>query len=155
MRATPWIAAICGMVTLLGGCSREPEQVSAESASPPEATADQIQLDGFALGTRLGPHGGIAPGAERTEFGPHEQVFVAMLIRRAPVGTPIRVVWAAPGGIRLGEETKTVRPGQRYMNFAADISTIPPGRGYYAEVWAEGRVVGRVEFEVLPADVIV
>lgn len=149
MRPLLWIVTLAAVLSVSGACTRDPERASSAQSTAESAQEGLVQLEDFRLGTALGSDGAIAPGKQQNAFTPDETVFLAMRIRQAPVGAAVRVVWGAPGGIQLGEETKTIRPGQRYLHFAADISTIPVGENYYAEVWAQGRQIARVEFSII------
>jgi hypothetical protein len=69
-----------------------------------------------------------------------------MRLRDAPTGTTVKVVWKAPGGEALGDETKRLQPGQDYMFFSADAENLPAGSGYHAEISANGKPVTVLSF---------
>jgi hypothetical protein len=108
----------------------------------------QLSISEFQLGTRLGSHGGIAQGAQTSVFSTDQTVHVAMRLRDAPPGTVIKAVWQAPGGETLGEQTSGVRPGQDYVYFSADAENLPPGAGYRAEIFANGKPVTVLRFDL-------
>jgi hypothetical protein len=146
-------AVATGLLCLLAACSSKTNP-AAGATSGATAAADPnrpIVIDNFSMGTRLGPHGGIAKGANERMFAPGELIYLAMELKNAPVGTSVRVVWKAQGDIVLGEETKEVLPGQRFMNFAADSSSLPLEPKYHAEVFVNGKSLAKVEFGLVMA----
>ena len=126
---------------LFSGCSRE----------EPVDLNRPIKIENFAMGTALGPTGGIAYGADHKMFETGTIINVAMALKHAPVGTPVRVVWKGPGGDVIGQETKTVRRGQRFMNFAADSNVIPVMRNYQVDVFVHGTLLTNLRFDVILA----
>lgn len=142
-RVTP--LALCLVLTaLLGACSQNKETDA--QASRPSAAA-KMWIGEFQSGTRLGPHGGIAHRSEKTVFSAGDMIHIAMKLRDAPPGTTVTVVWKAPSGQKLGEETKRLRPGQDYMYFSADGENLQAGSGYHAEISTNGKPVTVVSFD--------
>jgi hypothetical protein len=141
------LLVLAGTAVLLCACERKSEQVSGSAA--PSATEQGIRIEDFALGTVLGSHGGIAKGASENRFETGQIVYLAMALKQVPVGTPVNVVWKGPGGEVLGQETKHVRRGQRYLNFAADSGNLPLGQRYRAEVSVNGQTLARLEFDLI------
>jgi hypothetical protein len=69
-----------------------------------------------------------------------------MELKHAPIGTVVHVVWKAQGDLVLGEETKEVRRGQRFMNFAADSSSLPLEPKYHVEVFVNDKQLAKLDF---------
>jgi hypothetical protein len=148
MKSALLIAA--GSALLLTACQREPNlapQVSGAS----HRTDIPVQIENFSLGTRLGPNGGIATGAGEHMFEAGQLIYIAMELKNAPVGTPVSVLWKGPGDTVLGQETKTVRRGQRFMNFAADSGALPVAPKYRVEVLVDGKTITQLEFDLILA----
>jgi hypothetical protein len=140
------------LLCLVAAC--DPKSPSSPRTVAPAADPSKpISIGNFGLGTRLGPHGGIAKGASDTQFAPGQLIYLAMELKNAPVGTVIHVVWKAQGDLVLGEETKEVRPGQRFMNFAADSSSLPLEPKYHVEVFVNGDRLAQLEFGLVMAAV--
>jgi hypothetical protein len=139
------------LLCLLAACSSKTEPAPSPQSNVTADASRPILIDNFSMGTRLGPHGGIAKGTNATMFAPGELIYLAMELKNAPVGTSVRVVWKAQGDIVLGEETKEVLPGQRFMNFAADSSSLPLEPKYHAEVFVNGKSLAKVEFGLVMA----
>jgi hypothetical protein len=135
---------------MLAACSPKPG--SADRGAQDNADPNRpIVIENFSLGTRLGPHGGIATGAGERMFPVGQLIYVAMELKNAPVGTVVHVVWKAQGDLVLGEETKEVRRNQRFMNFAADSSSLPLEPKYHVEVFVNGKPLAKLDFGLVLA----
>jgi hypothetical protein len=137
---------LCGALALLAtSCGRDGANRMGASHDP----SKPVQVENFSLGTRLGPNGGIATGAGEHAFSAGQLIYIAMELKNAPIGTQISVVWKGPGNTVLGQETKQVRPGQQFMNFAADSSSLPPAPKYQVEVLHNNKTLAQLEFELV------
>jgi hypothetical protein len=150
-------------LAVLAACAREqPEDplppptastdptTTAPPAGVPTQTTAQIWLDDFTLGRELSQDGSVATGTNENEFAPGEPIHLAMEVGDAPAKAAVRVQWVGPGDAPIAEETKTVTPGETYMNFTAQNTRAwQPGDDYRAEVWVEGQKVTELEFDVV------
>jgi hypothetical protein len=134
-------SALC----LLAACSPKTDP-KAQSAMIAADANRPILIENFSMGTRLGPHGGIAKGANEQVFAVGDLIYVAMELKHAPIGTVVHVIWKAQGDLVLGEETKEVRRGQRFMNFAADSSSLPLEPKYHVEVFVNDKQLAKLDF---------
>jgi hypothetical protein len=74
-----------------------------------------------------------------------------MEVGDAPATSPVKVVWYGPNETKIGEETKTVSSGQKYLNFTAtDTSSWAMG-DYRAEVWVGDEKVNEQQFNIVEA----
>lgn len=140
------IGAVVALAATLAACSRAPAGRTAHQETG--ASHATLSIDEFQTGTRLGSHGGIAPGAQTKRFKLGDAVHIAMRVRDAPPGTVVTVVWKAPGGETLGEDSSTVRPGQEHVYFSAESDDLKPGDGYQAEISANGKAVSIIRFDL-------
>jgi hypothetical protein len=138
------LRVLAAAVFLLSACTSEADKAAQEAAAK-----RPIQIDNFVLGTALGSHGGIAYGADHKMFEAGQLIYLAMELKHAPVGTPVRVLWKGPAGDVIGEETKLVRRGQRFMNFAADGGNLPVMQNYVVEVQVNGKTLSQLKFDIL------
>jgi hypothetical protein len=133
---------------LLNACTSETGEIAPGAAQ----SADQpVHIDNFSLGTALGSQGGIRAGADEKMFEAGQLIYLAMELKHAPVGTPVQVLWKGPAGDVIGQETKQVRRGQRFMNFAADSGNLPVAENYQVEVVVNGRTLTRLQFDLILA----
>lgn len=137
--------ALASIAALQGGCSKD---TGRNASSTSQDQPKKLSIGDLETGTSLGPHGGIAQGAEKSVFTASETIHVSMRLRNAPKGTTVKVVWKSPAGEALGEETKSLRPGQDYMHFSADGANLPPGAGYHAEISANGQPITVLKFDL-------
>ena len=113
--------------------------------SPPEA---QARIDDVSIGHAVGADGAIATDQTGDDFAPGQPVFIAMEVGDTPAGSAIKVAWFGPGETRVGEETKTVATGQRYLNFKADTTGWAKG-DYRAEVWIGDEKVNTQQLQIV------
>jgi len=144
------LSMLASSLCLLAACSQEPDPATPSGVAKANSSRP-IVIENFSLGTRLGPHGGIATGAGERMFEAGQIIYVAMELTHAPVGTAVHVIWKAKGDIVLAEETKEVRKGQRFMYFAADGSSLPVDPQYRVEVFVDGKQLAELEFGLVLA----
>lgn len=143
-------ALVVSTLFLLAACQRDAGRAPNISGAS-HRTDIPVLIENFSLGSRLGPNGGIATGAGEHMFEAGQLIYIAMELKNAPVGTPVSVLWKGPGDTVLGQETKTVRRGQRFMNFAADSGALPVAPKYRVEVLVDGKPITQLEFDLILA----
>src|SRR3954447_9337949 len=77
----------------------------------------QTMVDDVTIGKSVGADGTIAADQQGDDFAPGDTVPVAMEVGDTPADSKIKVVWYGPGETRIGDETKTVKAGDHYINF--------------------------------------
>lgn len=128
--------------------SEIPGTTSPSDLSP---AAAESRIDDVATGHELGADGAIATDKTGDEFAPGKPLYVAMTVADAPADSAVKVVWYGPNETRVGEETKTVTPGEKKLNFSAgDTSKWPEGE-YRVEVWLADEKVASDDFHIVPA----
>src|SRR5688572_20091792 len=151
------IALISGLV-LLNGCGGREEA----SEAPPTATTEeqpgtdsatdvspvnaQTWLDDFTIGSELDSSGAVVAGKTGDDFAPGQPVHIAMEVGDAPEGSAVKVVWYGPNETPMGEDTKTVSSGQKYLNFSAEDTQSWQKGDYRAEVWVGDEKVNQQMF---------
>lgn len=140
---------VLASIVLLGACGDKSADDSRNRLGASHDRNRPVQIENFSLGSRLGPHGGIAMGAGEHAFANGQLIYVAMELKNAPVGTQINAIWKGPGDVVVGRETKEVRLGQRFMNFAADSAALPVGHKYRVEIQAENKSFAQLEFDLV------
>ena len=160
-----WLLATTalGAVVALGGCGKREEAAEA----PPTATTQeqpgtdspsdvspvnaQTWLDDFTIGSELGPDGAMMAGKTGDDFAPGQPVHVAMEVGDAPEGAAVKVMWYGPNDTPMGDETKTVSNGQKYLNFTAKDTQSWQKGDYRAEVWVGDEKVNQQQFQIVDA----
>lgn len=117
--------------------------------NPAEA---QMRIDDVTLGHEVGPDGAVVAGETGDDFAPGSLVHLSMEVGDTPAGSAIKVVWFGPGETRVGEETKPVPAGAKYLTF--NIKTDGWALGdYRAEVWVGDEKVNTQQFQIVkPAE---
>ena len=139
-----------------------------ETAEPPVATttveqpgtaspADvapitaQTWIDDVTIGSELGPDGSMVAGKTGDDFAPGQPVNLSMEVGDAPANSQVKVVWYGPNETKIGEETKPVTAGQKYLTFtSADTASWAKG-DYRAEVWIGDEKVNQQQFQIVDA----
>jgi hypothetical protein len=162
MKAGIAAIAFAGALAVLAGCGREEpqeapatattqEQPGTEGASDVSPVNAQTWIDDVTIGSELDPEGKMVEGKTGDDFAPGQPVHLAMEVGDAPEGSAVKVVWYGPNDTQVGEETKPVTPGQKYLNFsAADTSGWQKG-DYRAEVWIGDEKVNQQMFQIVDA----
>lgn len=162
MRASiPLFLAIASLT--LAACGREErseapptapttEQAGTEAPSDVSPVNAQTWIDDVTIGSELGPDGAMVAGKTGDDFAPGQPVHVAMAVGDAPADAAVKVVWYGPNDTKVGEETKHVAAGQKYLSFtAADTKSWAKG-DYRAEVWVGDEKVNTQQFQIVDAD---
>jgi hypothetical protein len=112
----------------------------------------QMRIDDVTLGHEVGADGAIVTGKTGDDFAPGEMIHLAMEVGDTPAGSAIKVVWYGPGETRIGEETKPVATGAKYLNFNTKTDGWALG-DYRAEVWVGDEKVNTQQFQIVkPAE---
>jgi hypothetical protein len=157
------IAVMAGGLAILGGCGREEakeapptattqEQPGADSPSDVSPVNAQTWIDDVTIGSELGADGAIPAGKTGDDFAPGQAVHVAMEVGDAPQNAAVKVVWYGPNETKIGEETKPVTAGQKYLTFTATDTTAWAKGDYRAEVWVGDEKVNQQQFQIVDAD---
>ena len=156
-----FIAALLPLVLI--GCGRDEtaeapattttmEQPGTTSPSDVAPVTAQTWIDDVTIGSELGPDGNMAAGKTGDDFAPGHAIHVAMEVGDAPPGSAVKLVWYGPNETKIGEESKPVVAGQKYLNFTApDTSSWAKG-DYRAEVWIGDEKVNTQQFQIVDAD---
>jgi hypothetical protein len=152
-----------GGLILLSGCAREEpaeapptatttEQPGMDAPSDVSPVNAQTWIDDVTIGSELGGDGTIPAGKTGDDFAPGQPVHLSMEVGDAPENAAVKVVWYGPDETKVGEETKQVVPGQKYLPFtASDTSSWAKG-DYRAEVWVGDEKVNQQQFQIVDAD---
>ncbi len=166
---TSSIVIACGCL-VLGACGRdEPneapavapdtaqtgapvEQPGTDSPSDVSAVNAQTWVDDVTIGSKLNRDGSVDAGNTGDDFAPGQPVNLAMEVGDAPVSTPVKVIWYGPGETKIGEESKSITAGEKYLSFtAADTAKWTKG-DYRAEIWVGDEKVNQQQFQIVDAD---
>jgi hypothetical protein len=168
MRSVAAISAIAGLL-ILTGCGREEraeapaaaadtsergtpqEQAGTQSAADTSPVNAQTWIDDVSIGTQVAADGSIPADRAGDDFAPGQPVHVAMEVGDAPADAAVKVIWFGPNDARLGEETKRVTEGDKYLAFSAKDTTSWQKGDYRAEVWVGDEKVNTQQFNVTDA----
>jgi hypothetical protein len=130
----------------------EKEQPGTEQPGDLNPVEAQMAIDDVTLGHSTAPDGTIAADQQGDDFAPGEKVHLSMEVGDTPAGSLVKVVWFGPGETRIGEETKTVNTGDKYLTFqSADTGSWAKG-DYRAEVWIGDEKVNQQQFQIVDKD---
>jgi len=161
--------ALVGTMLLLGGCGREnaseapaaapdtsaqggpTEQPGTDSPSDVSPTTAQTWLDDFSIGSEIAPDGTIPAGKGGDDFAPGQAVYLSMEVNDAPPTTPVKVIWYGPNDTKIGEESKQVTQGEKYLSFTASDTKSWAKGDYRAEIWVGDEKVNQQQFNITDA----
>jgi hypothetical protein len=124
------------------------EQPGLEAPSDLAPTTAQSYIDDVTIGSELGPDGSMVAGKTGDDFAPGQTVHLTMEVGDAPPTSQVKVVWYGPNETKIGEETKPVVSGQKYLSFSsADTASWAKG-DYRAEVWIGDEKVNQQQFNI-------
>lgn len=162
MKRTTLYILLSLTLLIVAACGRD------ETAEPPAATATveqpgtaspadvapttaQSWIDDVTLGSELAADGSMAPGKTGDDFAPGQPVHVTMEVGDAPPASSVKVVWYGPNETKIGEDTKPVVSGQKYLSFTASDTTSWAKGDYRAEVWIGDEKVNTQQFQIVDA----
>ncbi|MEA2561455.1 MAG: hypothetical protein QOH06_2959 [Acidobacteriota bacterium] len=109
----------------------------------------QTMVDDVTIGKSMNPDNTIPAEAQGDDFAPGDTVHLSMEVGDTPAGSAVKVVWFGPNETRIGDETKTVTAGEKYLAFhSADTASWAKG-DYRAEVWIGDEKVNQQEFNIV------
>jgi hypothetical protein len=108
----------------------------------------QAYIDDVTIGHSVGADGTIPTGQTGDDFAAGQAINIAMKVHDAPAGTAVKVVYYGPGEKQVGEETKTVAGGEKYMTFMKDTKGWPKG-DYRADVFTGDEKVNTQQFQIV------
>lgn len=162
MRASMPLFLAIGSLTL-AACGREErseapptapttEQAGTEAPSDVSPVNAQTWIDDVTIGSELGADGAMVAGKTGDDFAPGQAVHIAMAVGDAPADAAVKVVWYGPNDTKVGEETKHVASGQKYLSFTASDTKSWAKGDYRAEVWVGDEKVNTQQFQIVDAD---
>jgi hypothetical protein len=127
------------------------EQPGTSAPSDLAPTTAQSYIDDVTIGSELAPDGSMVAGKTGDDFAPGSPVHLTMEVGDAPPASAVKVVWYGPNETKIGEESKPVVAGQKYLSFsAADTASWAKG-DYRAEVWIGDEKVNQQLFQIVDA----
>lgn len=162
MKKSTFVVALVLTTVLAFGCGREETaEAPAETTTVEQAGVDnpsdvspmnaQTWLDDFTIGSELGADGAMVVARTGDDFAPGQPVHIAMEVGDAPATSPVMVVWYGPNETKIGEETKIISAGQKYLNFTATDTKAWAKGDYRAEVWVGDEKVNTQQFNITDA----
>jgi len=151
------LMVLVAALALVGLAACERAETPDDTAVVPEpgdtnAVEAGLAIDDVSIGGQLGDDGAIAFGHNNNEFAPGDPIYVAMEVGDAPAGTNVRLVWYGPDGMEVGQQSKSVKQGDHYLNFQAAPTDAWTAGEYRAEVWANDEMVNEMDFEIEGGD---
>jgi hypothetical protein len=158
--------SVVSLLTVLAGCGRDEraeapapaadtsargtpeEQPGVASAADTSPVNAQTWIDDVTIGTQVNPDGSIPADKVGDDFAPGQPVTVTMEVGDAPANTPVKVVWFGPEATKIGEETKNVTSGEKYLPFTAKDTSAWAKGDYRAEIWVGDEKVNEQHFNV-------
>lgn len=129
----------------------ETEQPGTDQPGDLNPVEAQMAVDDVTLGKGTNPDGTIPVEQQGDDFAPGDSVNLSMEVGDTPAGSLIKVVWFGPGETRVGEETKTVNQGDKYVTFASTDTASWAKGDYRAEVWIGDEKVNTQQFQIVDA----
>lgn len=128
------------------------EQPGTTNPSDVAPVTAQTWIDDVTIGSELAPDGSMVTGKTGDDFAPGQPIHITMEVGDAPPNSQVKVVWYGPNETKIGEESKPVVSGQKYLSFtAADTKSWAKG-DYRAEVWIGDEKVNTQQFQIVDAD---
>lgn len=160
MTRTLVVAALAFVVILGAACGRdetaEPpatvttaEEPGTTSPSDIAPTTAQSWIDDVTIGSELAADGSMAAGKTGDDFAPGQAIHLTMEVGDAPPASSVKVVWYGPNETKIGEETKPVVAGEKYLNFTAQDTSSWALGDYRAEVWIGDEKVNTQQFQIV------
>jgi hypothetical protein len=127
------------------------EMAGTTSPSDVAPVTAQTWIDDVTIGHEVGADGAMVTGKGGDDFAPGQPVIVTMEVGDAPPGSAVKVVWYGPGETKIGEESKPVVSGQKYLPFTATDTSAWAKGDYRAEVWIGDEKVNTQQFQITDA----
>jgi len=159
--------ALLGLTLILAfGCKKTDEAATGTAETATAATTSEISgtqspndlnpvraqsyIDDVSIGHEVAADGTIPAGKTGDDFAPGQPINITMQVKDAPAGTAVKVVFYGPGEKNVGEETKNVAGGEKFLAFKKDTKGWPKG-DYRAEVWTGDEKVSTQQFQIVDA----
>ena len=156
------VLALAATMAVTVACGRD------ETAEPPAATTTveqqgttnpsdiapttaQSWLDDFTIGHELNADGSVNVGTGGDDFKAGSAVHLSMEVGDAPPGSSVKVVWFGPNETQIGEETKPVVAGDKYLNFSAPDTASWAKGDYRADTFIGDEKVNSQQFQIVDA----
>lgn len=127
------------------------EQAGTASPSDIAPTTAQSWIDDVTIGSELGADGSMVAGKTGDDFAPGQTVHLTMEVGDAPPASQVKVVWYGPNESKIGEETKPVVAGQKYLSFSSPSTSSWAKGDYRAEIWIGDEKVNQQQFNITDA----
>lgn len=127
------------------------EQAGTGSPSDVAPVTAQTWIDDVTIGSELAADGAMAAGKTGDDFAPGQPIHLSMEVGDAPPNSAVKVVWYGPNETKIGEESKPVVAGQKYLSFTATDTASWAKGDYRAEVWIGDEKVNTQQFQIVDA----
>ena len=157
------LAALLLILLMVAACGRDEtaeapattttvEQAGTSSPSDVAPVTAQTWIDDVTIGSELAADGAMVPGKTGDDFAPGQPLHLTMEVGDAPPNSAVKVVWYGPGETKIGEESKPVVAGQKYLPFTAASTSSWAKGDYRAEVWIGDEKVNTQQFQIVDAN---
>lgn len=134
--------ALLALAMVIAACARD------ETAAVTPAAAQTWFAD-VTLGSELEPDGSIRPRMRGDVFVEAQPVHLSMRVVDAPPNSIVKVVLYGPDERRIGDQSKPVVAGEKYISFSAtDTQSWLPGR-YRVEIRLGDEIVATRQFRII------
>ena len=130
----------------------EQEQPLTDSEADLNPIEAQAAIDDVTIGHGVDSSNTIPQDQQGDDFSPGETVHVSMEVGDTPAGSAVKVVWYGPGDTQVGESTKTVNAGEKYLTFQSPGTSSWAKGDYRAEVWIGDEKVNTQQFQIVDQD---
>lgn len=127
------------------------EQPGTSSPSDVAPITAQTWIDDVTIGSELAADGSMATGKTGDDFAPGQPIHLTMEVGDAPPNSSVKIIWYGPNESKIGEDTKPVVSGQKYLSFTASDTTSWAKGDYRAEVWIGDEKVNTQQFQIVDA----
>lgn len=161
------LALSLSVLTAMAGCKKTEEAVTGSESTATAATTSEVPgtkspndlnpvqaqafIDDVTIGHEIGADGAIPTGKTGDNFAPGETVQIAMKVKDAPASSAVKVVFNGKDNAKVGEETKQVPAGAKYLSFSKDTKGWPKG-DYSADIWIGDEKVNTQHFQIVDAN---
>lgn len=128
------------------------EEAGTSSPSDVAPITAQTWIDDVTIGSELAPDGSMVAGKTGDDFAPGQPIHLTMEVGDAPPGSAVKIVWYGPNETKIGEESKPVVAGEKYLSFTATDTASWAKGDYRAEVWIGDEKVNQQQFQIVDAD---
>jgi hypothetical protein len=127
------------------------EQPGVANATDVAPVTAQTWIDDVTIGSELAPDGSMVAGKTGDDFAPGQPIHLTMEVGDAPPNSSVKVLFYGANETKVGEETKPVVAGQKYLSFTAPNTGSWAKGDYRAEVWIGDEKVNTQQFQIVDA----